>query len=140
MNACEGAHVAAWHAGTDGGAHAEERGRHCCCCCCAEGAKHAVQEPHCEVLSPLCFNQIAPLWQPAWEVDPEASGVWKQVVSLPKGRLEMKGEMLTASTRLEQRARQEGRRQQGQRQRHSFHTACQQQLAPTLGDPGSFNA
>ena len=36
-----------------------------------------------------------------WEVLPEASGVWKLVVSLPKGRLAMKGEMLTASTRLQ---------------------------------------
>ena len=40
-----------------------------------------------------------------WEVLPEASGVSKQVVSFPKGRLAMKGEMLTASTRL-QTARQ----------------------------------
>ena len=31
---------------------------------------------------------------------PEASGVPKLVVSLPKGRFAMKGEMFTASTRL----------------------------------------
>lgn len=50
---------------------------------------------------PLPFSRLTSWMFAACEVLPDASGVWKQRVSFPNGRLERKGEMLTLSTRLQ---------------------------------------
>ena len=63
-----------------------------------------------------------------WEVLPEASGVWKLVVSLPKGRLAMNGEMFTASTRLQQH--------RGHAAKRHSHQGQGGQLAEATGGAG----